>query len=217
MKHPAGEALLTKRNTDTAAGEALEYPTNKQAHPHYPHRVILNLRWAHALTSRPDCIPASRPRGAKAAGLRFERALAKQLPTALHGTWFAFEDAQGRGFCQTDIIYSLLPTYIAVIEVKYTLVPGAHSKLSNLYLPIVSMAMQRPTVGVVAVKNLDPRYRRGRIHTDLEEAALHASESGYPSLLQWSGQQLIPPPSKAVRREATLRSPITPIPQVVTN
>src|SRR6516162_4935511 len=123
-------------------------------------RVIEGLKWAHPLESKPDIIPTSRPRGAKAAGLRFERAFAKQLPSALHGQWFEFEDLHGHGSCQTDIIYSLLPLYLVVIEIKYTLVPGAHSKLLNLYLPVVSLALSRPSVGVVAVKNLDPRYRR---------------------------------------------------------
>ena len=156
-------------------------------------RIIEGLKWAHPLSAKPDIIPTSRPRGAKAAGLRFEHALAKALPSALHGQWFEFEDRNGHGYCQTDLIYSLLPLYMVVLEVKYTLVPGAHSKLLNLYLPVVSLALSRPSVGVVAVKNLDPRYRRGKIHTDLHSAAAASATSTYPSLLQWSGQALLPP------------------------
>jgi hypothetical protein len=156
------------------------------------YRTIVGLRWAHPLPSRPDCIPASRPRGAKAAGLRFERELAKALPSCLHGTWFEFEDKLGHGYCQADVIYTLGYNFAAVIEVKYTLVPGAHSKLLNLYVPIVSRALNIDCVGVVAVKNLDPRYRRGRIYTDLPSAAQASVANSYPALLQWSGQPLLP-------------------------
>jgi hypothetical protein len=162
--------------------------------PPYKHnpasRIITNLKWAHPLPSRPSIIPASRPRGAKGAGLRFEKAIAKAIPSALHGTWFEFEDKGGHGYCQTDIIYTLRPDLVVVIEVKYTLVPGAHSKLVNLYIPVVTKALNRPVVGVVAVKNLDPRFRRGRIFTEIESAALYSLSTGYPSLIQWAGQSL---------------------------
>ena len=169
-------------------------------------RVISDLKWAHPLDSRPPCIPTSRPRGAKAAGLRFERELAKHLPSALHGQWFEFEDQNGHGYCQTDLIYSLLPAYLAVLEVKYTLVPGAHSKLLNLYLPVVSAALSRPAVGVVCVKNLDPRYRRGCIHTDLHTAASHAATTSYPALLQWSGQPLVVPSVRPTSHNLTSKA-----------
>jgi hypothetical protein len=158
-------------------------------------RQIDGLKWAHPLSERPDCIPTSRPRGAKAAGLRFERAFAKHLPSALHGTWFEFEDRNGHGYCQTDLIYSLLPRFLAIIEIKYTLVPGAFSKLTNFYIPIVAAALDRPAAGVVVVKNLDPRYRRGRIYTDLELAARDAHANHYPTLLQWVGQAVVRSPS----------------------
>lgn len=174
-------------------------------------RIIQGLRWVKRLPSRPDCIPASRPRGAKAAGLRFERELAKALPTSIHAAWFEFEDRNGPGYCQTDIIHILHPNFAAVIEVKYTLVPGAHSKLLNLYIPIVSLAFDTEAVGVVAVKNLDPRYRRGRIYTDLPSAAQAAAANSYPALLQWSGQALLPP--YVVRSPA--RSGGTPAPKAV--
>jgi hypothetical protein len=147
------------------------------------------------LTERPSCIPLSRPRGAKAAGLRFERALHKSLKGSILGQWFEFEDESGPGFCQTDLLFSIPGRpkggLVIVIECKYTLVPGAHSKLSSLYIPVVEKAMGCRAAGVVVVKNLDPRYRRGRIFTSLHEAAYAALDSGYPTLLQWSGQPLI--------------------------
>jgi hypothetical protein len=159
-------------------------------------RVIEDLKYAILMPHKPECIPVSRPKGAKAAGLRFERSLAKHLKGSLHGRWFEFEDQNGHGYCQTDVIYVFRPRFAVVIEVKYTLVPGAHSKLQNLYIPVVSHALKMPAVGVVAVKNLDPRYRRGRIYTDLLSAAVASAENGYPALLQWSGQALLPPTSR---------------------
>jgi hypothetical protein len=156
------------------------------------HRRIDGLKYAAAVAGRPNCIPLSKPRGVKALGLAFERKLARALPSSIHGQWFEFEDALGFGYCQTDIIMPFLSKgFIAVIEVKYTLVPGAHSKLSGLYLPVVQAAFNMPAAGVVVVKNLDPRFRRGRIYTSLIDAAEAALDVGYPTLLQWSGQPLM--------------------------
>lgn len=155
------------------------------------HRQISKLKTATALLERPSAIPQSRPRGAKAAGIRFEKAVFEALCGGIRGQWFSFEDENGWGYCQPDIIYPFLPDFFAVIEVKYTLVPGAHQKLSNLYLPVVSKALKAPAAGVVIVKNLDPRYRRGKIYTDLRAAAEVSFNRSYPTLVQYSGQALI--------------------------
>lgn len=168
-------------------------------------RQIYRLKTAVALSEKPACIPQGRPRGAKAAGIRFEKAVFEALsgpagglstprgdaPSCIRGQWFEFEDENGCGYCQPDIIYPFLPDFFAVIEVKYTLVPGAHQKLTNLYLPVVSKALKSATAGVVIVKNLDPRYRRGKIFTDLRTAAEVSFNRGYPTLVQWAGQALI--------------------------
>lgn len=162
----------------------------------YAHRVIRNLKWAEPLKERPASIPASRPRGAKAAGLRFERELAKHLSESAHGVWFEFQDDNGHGYCQTDLLYSFLPDFIAVCEVKYTLVADAFAKLMDLYLPIVSLAMKCPAVGIVIVRNLSPGIFG--VHTDLAEAALASHEAQYPTILHWRGQPLISQPAKPV-------------------
>ena len=171
---------------------------------------------ARALDERPSCIPLSKPKGAKAAGLRFERALHKSLPSSIHGQWFEFEDQDGFGYCQTDLLIQI-PRWKGdeyglwvVIEAKYTLVPGAHSKLSSLYIPVVQAAFGVQACGVVVVKNLDPRYRRGRIYTDIQAAAEASWMTGYPTLIQWSGQALMHPARSAVyRREASGTSEVT--------
>ena len=156
-------------------------------------RTVDGMRWARALEARPSCIPPlSKLEGAKGIGIRFERKLHRVLPGSAYGQWFEFEDEAGFGYCQTDLLVSLSPGLIAVLEAKYTLVPGAHAKLAGLYVPVVEKALGCKAVGVVVVKNLDPRFRRGRIFTDLHGAASDALESGYPSLIQWSGQSLLP-------------------------
>lgn len=155
------------------------------------HRQIYGLQSAAALLEKPACIPQGRPRGAKAAGIRFEKSVFEALPGGIRGQWFQYEDVNGTGYCQPDIIYPFLPDFFAIIEVKYTLVPGAHQKLSQLYIPVAEKALKCPCAGVVIVKNLDPRYRRGKIYTDLATAAEIAFHRGFPTLVQWAGQNLI--------------------------
>jgi len=197
MPSRQGPSRVTQGPSRGAQGVSPTYSPQTTTYSPQPlqHRVIEDLRWASLLSERPSCIPASRPKGAKAAGLRFEKALSRHLSGSLHGKWFEFEDRNGHGYCQTDIIYVFhtpITPYAVIIEVKYTLVPGAHTKLQHLYLPIVSAALRMPSVGVVAVKNLDPRFRRGRIYTDLPSAVQAACTNSFPSLIQWSGQALLP-------------------------
>lgn len=117
-------------------------------------RLVSGVKWA-SLCDRPSCIPAPRSqKGAKGAGLRYERLFAKQFPTALHGQWFEYMDREGRGFCQPDLIASFLPTCLVVFEVKYTLCDEAFLQLNNLYLPVVRAAMAAPVVGIVVARNL---------------------------------------------------------------
>ena len=167
------------------------------------------LRFACSLQGRPSCIPLSKPKGIRAVGLRFEKALHKALSGSIHGQWWEFKDACGYGLCQTDLIYPFHlqpgPATIAVIEVKYTLVPGAHSKLSSLYIPVVQRATNCLVAGIVVVKNLDPRFRRGKIFTSLKPAVDAALDTGYPSLIQWSGQNLLH--DQAARSDAPAYSP----------
>lgn len=154
------------------------------------YRIIKRLKWAQPLAQRPDCIPASRPRGAKAAGLRYERALAKHLSEGAHGVWFEFQDDNGHGYCQSDHLYSFLPNFIAILEVKYTLVLDAYSKLRDLYIPVISTAMKAPAVGIIVVKNLVAGFENA--YTDLPSAALASYETDYPTVLHWRGQPLMP-------------------------
>src|SRR5215469_252521 len=161
-------------------------------------RVISKIRWA-SLCDRPDCIPLARPKGAKAAGLRYERLFAKQFPEALHGQWFEYEDANGHGYCQPDVILSLLPRCLVVFESKYTLTAEAFAQLEGLYLPVVRAAFKAPAVGVVVTRNLVPVGERvkgvwerikgvGEGVSTLEEAIRQAQSGFGIPVLHWVGQ-----------------------------
>lgn len=153
------------------------------------YRVIEGLLSARA-SDRPQGMPKSRARGAKAAGLRYERELARALPQAKHGQWWQFVDRNGPGYCQTDL---LLKTELGlfVLEVKYTWTLAGHGQLSKLYRPVVEKALGQP-VGLVQVcKKLLPETPRQTIRLSLKEA-LALAASGAPAVLSWIGGSLGP-------------------------
>lgn len=162
-----------------------------------PCRVIRGLISAEP-ASRPKNLPKSRPRGRKAAGLRYERDLAEGLCAALtgiypvwHGQWFKFLDANGPGFCQPDI---LLKTDLgtAVLEAKYTWTEAGHVQIGKLYVPVLEKACPgMPAFGIVVCKVLRPEVCPDWICRDLQSAIIRAS-SGEKTVLHWVGAGLNP-------------------------
>lgn len=145
-------------------------------------RIISELKWARKLDSRPVCIPIGRPRGAKLAGVRYENELASHLATFLHGVWWEFEDANGRGFCQTDLIRHT-PRDTVLLECKYTWTSTAERQLLDLYVPVVSLALRIPQsqiVPIVVCKKLVPQTMLRIIHSSLESAL--EEETRHPRL-----------------------------------
>src|SRR5215475_908738 len=130
-------------------------PSNdSREHPSPMSKIIkpaANILWARPI-KRPSFIPQSHPRGAKAAGLRYERRFAKFLEPlgCVHSQWFEFEDQSGIRYCQTDIIYPVSRRLFAVLEVKYTLTDRAYDQLLDLYGPVVEAAYATP-VGLITV------------------------------------------------------------------
>lgn len=118
-------------------------------------RVIQGLLWAKALSAKPACIPNGRARGAKAAGLRYERALAKALPSAKYGQWWEYEDVLGHGYCQTDLTLTVSGGTL-ILESKYSWVPEGHTQVELLYMPVVALATGKPAFGGVVTKRLKP-------------------------------------------------------------
>jgi hypothetical protein len=112
------------------------------------------------LRSAEKCFPPSFARkvkatGAKAAGLRYEREVARALPLALHGQWFSYLDANGQGYCQPDLFF-ITDKEILVLEVKLKWTPSALSQLLDLYSPILSLVYSRPIRCAVITKILTP-------------------------------------------------------------
>ena len=58
-----------------------------------------------------------RPRGAKAAGHRYEAKLAAALPGFRRGVWWRYLDVNGVGWCQTDLV-SVGVRAVLVLEAK---------------------------------------------------------------------------------------------------
>lgn len=116
-------------------------------------RYIRGLTYAHEC-KRPSSIPVGRPRGAKARGLAYERALHVNVG-GIRGQWFEYEDANGRGYCQTDVLIGHEGMAV-VMECKYTWTLDGHLALAKLYLPVVAMALKRPVCGLVVCKKLIP-------------------------------------------------------------
>lgn len=120
-------------------------------------RIVSGLISAQLLTSRPKCIPQGRPRGAKAAGIRYQKAFGQALGTsALDGPWFSFVDALGAGLCQPDFLLNL-PSCVVVLECKYTWTPLAWAQIEALYLPVVAKALNKPAFGLQVCKRLLPQ------------------------------------------------------------
>lgn len=117
------------------------------------HRIIDSVREAVARPEGPWGGRASRPRGAKALGVRYEKALAAALPDAKRGQWWEFVDSNGPGWCQTDLMVEGERS-VLVLEAKYSWVMQGHTQLELLYRPVVELALGKPLLGVVVCKSL---------------------------------------------------------------
>lgn len=152
-------------------------------------REIVGLVSAEAC-EWPTCIPRkSRVRGAKAAGLSYEKKfcleVGKRFPEAVRGQWFRFRDVNGWGYCQPDCIL-VRENAVLVLECKLTDTEQARRQLSRLYFPILSHVYGLPTLGIVVVKHLTRVTRVESVFGSLAEA-LPASMGGIPTL-HWLGR-----------------------------
>jgi hypothetical protein len=128
------------------------------------HRVLSNLISAECCDS--PWPKARRPRGAKGAGLRYEKLVAK-ASGGIHNQWFYFVDANGSGYCCPDVILNL-PHGLFVLECKLSDRTEAKTQLTELYLPIVSYVYGREARGIVVTKIL--KNHSSSIVTSLREA-----------------------------------------------
>jgi hypothetical protein len=154
------------------------------------HRVIKELAWA-AHSKRPPGLPFGRCRGTAAIGLRYERKVAAQFPSAIHGQWWNFCDAAGLGYCQTDVVL-LLFGHLIILECKLTDCLSGRAQLAELYVPVVSKALARPAHGIIVARNAaadsDPRLVVGT----MAEALRLTCAKGVIPTLQWLGKARLP-------------------------
>jgi len=148
-------------------------------------REVFRLQSAEKC-EKPGTIPKSRPRKAsKKYGIAFESAVARKTG-GIHGQWFRFVDANGVGFCQTDVIL-VLSGEAVVLECKLTEVGEARKQLGMLYIPVVQKALGIPTKGVVVARHLTRETDRARVVSNLGLAMRAASASYFPTV-HWLGR-----------------------------
>lgn len=151
---------------------------------HYQ-RTAKGVYFAQRLAHRPPAIPIGRPRGAKLAGVRYERAFGKALgQLAQHGPWFQFRDMNGIGHCQPDFIIEL-PSLVVILECKYTWTLAAFVQMEALYAPVLSFALGKPVIGLQVCKRLLPEAQKsGKIVSMLGNGLILAN-SGARVTLHW--------------------------------
>lgn len=138
--------------------------------------------------ARPDFIPKGRPRGTKAQGLAYERALARALPKASHGQWFHYVDQLGPGWCQTDLLLES-KNKIVIIEAKLTNYDEALVKLMDLYIPVVRVAYPEKDVhAVIALRHVTNVPRDREIFDRLDAALVESADAVTPPVFHWLGK-----------------------------
>ena len=147
-------------------------------------RAIVGLHYA-ALCLRPANIPKGRPKGAKAAGLRYEKALAAVISRAEHGQWFEFTDLNGPGHCQMDLLI-VGNKRVVILECKLTDVQTGRAQLEDLYFPIARQVWpdKRP-LGIVAARHLSKENQLELVETTLKGAILRAETQQVIPTLHW--------------------------------
>lgn len=152
------------------------------------HRVVKGLKWARLTPDGPFSAGIKRPRGAKREGLRYEKQIAQAFgPTAKHGQWITFEDKNGLGWAQPDLLFPK-GNELFVLEAKYTWVPEAHTQIGQLYLPLLEAVFESSKIfGIVMVKSLRPEAKRHFICSTMERAMEIARLSGECPVMQWLG------------------------------
>ena len=121
-----------------------------------PNRVMGRLVSAQRTASRFTKV-RGRTMAAKF-GLRFENSLGRaleQLKSVEHNPWFEFRDASGFRCCSPDFLIDDGDCLI-VVECKYTYTPLALQKLKALYIPVISLALNKCAHPLVIVRNLTP-------------------------------------------------------------
>lgn len=149
------------------------------------HRKIEQLFSAFETLAPKAFAPGKRrPRGAKGAGIKFEKEVAKAFGArARHGQWFSFFDKNGSGMCQTDLLI-VQPTKVFCFEVKLGNITAGRAQFSELYRPVLERVYKRPVYGIVIARYVsdDPEPRK---ITNNMLSAIVAAQIGEVPTLHW--------------------------------
>lgn len=160
------------------------------------HRRIRGLRWARSV-GRPEGLPKARPKGCKLDGLYYERSLASALPWAISGAWFEFEDSNGHGWCQTDLLFGQRDgdrRELWCLEAKLSLVEDGFDQLELLYLPILRHCYKVPVFGVQVTKALrgaGRSWQRPPIVSASLGDAMHQARQGRRVAWHWLNDSVV--------------------------
>lgn len=158
-------------------------------------RIIVGLQGAWPI-KRPDFVKKGATRGAKAQGLRYEKsvfqATAKNYRRAAHGQWFSFEDMNGPGLCQPDILIEISKSSVFVLECKLTDTDEALFQIRHLYIPVVETALDVKVAGAVVCKNLRSCSKMDNIVPDIASAiGFCAANPREIPIIHWLGNTLL--------------------------
>lgn len=140
-----------------------------------------------AFCDKPIWLKAQRRRGAKAAGLAYEKSIEAALaPRHVKGQWIEFTDAKGQAWCQIDFAVNVNRT-IYVLEAKLTWTSEAHEKLRRLYLPLIRNITGLDAHGIVICRAITPETATyGTTIVRSFDEALTAAKNGLRSpVLLW--------------------------------
>jgi hypothetical protein len=151
-------------------------------------RQIDELQWAKIWEGKPPH-SGGRLNPKQREGKAYEEALTKWLPSQsifsgaelLDSPWIRFEDSNGMGFAQPDIV-ALFEDELWIFEAKLTYVASAHDQLERLYSPLLAeIYPDLPQQLVVACNNLaagsDGRYPN--LLRDLSDIYLEDEKSSH--------------------------------------
>ena len=134
-------------------------------------RKIVGLRSVTLIPPHSAPFKNKKSKGARQAGIIFERRFGDYLSACfdnvLVGPWFRYEDENGSGLCQPDMVL-LEPLVIFECKLKYKARAGLWD-LRDLYQPIVEHFYESPAKLVQVCKHLTPSARTKKILQTLDE------------------------------------------------
>lgn len=148
------------------------------------HRAVIGL-----ISAGPCAPPAlargRRPRGAKGAGIRYEKLAARALPSCLHNPWYQFRDANGPGLCSPDLV-ATAEGHVVVLECKLGNYVAADAQLRELYFPVLGWVYRNPVRGIILVRHLSRDIPATRVCTSLTSALARPPDT--IPILHWLGR-----------------------------